>query len=147
MMRKLLVLSSLLSLVYPVGAPARAAAAEGYKVIVHPRVGVSTVSREQAARFFLKKETSWSGDKGVVPVDLGKDSPTRAAFSEAVLHRSVAEVTAYWQQQIYSGRSVPPVEMRTDAEVVAFVESNEGAIGYVSDGASTGDAKVVRVVE
>jgi ABC-type phosphate transport system substrate-binding protein len=90
---------------------------------------------------------AWPSNKGIAAVDLNADSATRAAFSRAVLRKSAAEVTSYWQQQIFSGRAVPPVVKKSDAEVVAFVEGNEGAIGYVSDGADTGAAKVIRVVE
>jgi hypothetical protein len=63
-----------------------------------------------------------------------------------VLRKSVAQVLAYWQQQIYAGRAVPPPEKRIDA-VVAFVGSHEGAIGYVPDDAGTPDVKVVGVRE
>jgi hypothetical protein len=40
---------------------------------------------------------------------------------------------------------VPPVEKASDGQVVGFVLGNELAVGYVSDGADTGGAKVLRV--
>jgi ABC-type phosphate transport system substrate-binding protein len=127
--------------------PQSAAAAEGYRVIVHSSNPAASLSREQVVRYLLKKATTWPSGTAVAPVDQHKESATRAAFSQAVLKKSVAEVAAYWQQQIFSGRGVPPPEKRNDAEVVAFVTANEGAIGYVSEGAAIGDAKVVRVVD
>lgn len=90
------------------GAPRAALAAEGYKVIVHQSNPMTSVPREQVARFFLKKVTSWPAGRSVSPVDREKDAVTRRAFSQDVLHKSVAEVTAYWQQQFFSGRAVPP---------------------------------------
>ena len=48
------------------------------------------------------------------------------------LGRSVSAVRAYWQQQIFSGRNVPPVERPSDAEVLTFVKEHPNAIGYVS---------------
>jgi ABC-type phosphate transport system substrate-binding protein len=47
-------------------------------------------------------------------------------------------VKSYWQQQIFSGRDVPPPEKQTENDVVAFVRSNPGAIGYVSKGVDIG---------
>jgi hypothetical protein len=49
-----------------------------------------------------------------------------------VLSKSVSSIKAYWQQQIFSGRDVPPPEKQSEAEVLEFVRSNATAIGYVS---------------
>ena len=81
----------------------------------------------------------------MAPVDRDRNAAPRVAFSRDVLHRSISEVVAYWQQQFFSGRSVPPAEKRSDAEVVAFVAANAGAIGYVAEDADVGDAKVLEL--
>jgi ABC-type phosphate transport system substrate-binding protein len=141
----LLALAALLGLVF--GAPPAADAAEGFKLIVHSSNPATTLSREQVARYFLKKATTWPAGTAVAPVDQHKDSAARDAFSRGVLRKAVSEVIAYWQQQIFSGRGVPPPEKRGDAEIVAFVEQHEGGIGYVSEAAAVGNAKVVRIVD
>ena len=130
-----------------IAPPSRAADKVGYKVIVHSSNGVASLSHDQLGRYFLKKSASWPGGRGVAPVDQGKESPVRDSFSRDVIGKSIAEVASYWQQQIFSGRGVPPPEKRSDAEVVAYVTSNPGALGYVSASAEVGDAKVVAVVE
>jgi ABC-type phosphate transport system substrate-binding protein len=138
----------LLSGIGSTGASAQSAgAAAGYKLIVNSSNPTTSLPREQVGRYFFKKVTSWPSGGTVVPVDRDKEAPVREAFSRDVLHKSVGSVVAFWQQQIFSGRGVPPVEKASDAEVVAFVEANPGAIGYVSPDAGVGDAKVVRVVE
>jgi hypothetical protein len=53
-------------------------------------------------------------------------------------------IAEFWRQQIFSGRNVPPVEKASDSEVLEFVRSNPGAIGYVSS--STSPAPDVKVV-
>ncbi|MFI5182916.1 MAG: phosphate ABC transporter substrate-binding protein, partial [Vicinamibacteria bacterium] len=63
-------------------------------------------------------------------------SRVRAAFSKGVHGRSVDAVQNYWQQQIFSGRDEPPRVKTSDAEVMTFVQSNPGGIGYVSDTAT-----------
>jgi hypothetical protein len=62
-----------------------------------------------------------------------------------MLGRPVAAVRSYWQQQIFSGRGIPPPELDGDQAVVKFVLQNEGAIGYVSGNAELGAAKVLAV--
>jgi len=141
-MRKV-ILFSLLLLASPLAWDL--SAQSGFKVVVHPSNPTSSLSRDQVARLFLKKTGAWSNGRAVVPVDLVESAPVRSAFSRLVLGKSVAEVKAYWQQQIFSGRAVPPVEKGSDAQVVRFVADNELAVGYVSEGAAVGDLKVVRI--
>ena len=80
------------------------------------------------------------------PVDLAEASGIRKAFSSEVVGKDVATVRSYWQQQLFTGRGVPPVVKASDAEVLAFVASRPGAIGYVSAGAALPDGvKAVRI--
>ncbi len=134
-------------LVAVIARPGVAVAAQGYKVIVHSSNPATSLTREQVMRYLLKKASAWPSGTEVAAVDLPKTSPTREAFSRDVLHKSVAAVSAYWQQQIFSGRAVPPPELAGDADVVTFVEGNEGAIGYVAEGVDVGDAKVIHLVD
>jgi ABC-type phosphate transport system substrate-binding protein len=115
-----------------------------YRVIVHPRNPVHGVDRSLLADAFLKKVTRWSHGEAIRPVDL-TDSAPRRKFSEEVLGRSVAAVRSYWQQQIFSGRGIPPPELDGDQAVVRFVLQNAGAVGYVSGNADVGAAKVLAV--
>ena len=43
-----------------------------------------------------------------------------------------AAIVAFWQQQIFSGRDVPPAEKASEKDVIAYVKDHEGAVGYVS---------------
>ncbi len=120
-------------------AASAASAQDGdFKLVVNASNDVSSLSREDAARYFLKKQTVWAGGQAVMPVDQTEDSSARRAFSKAVLKKDVGAVKNYWQTLIFSGRGVPPPEKASDAAVLAFVEANAGAIGYVSAGASIG---------
>jgi len=122
-----------------------AAAASDYVVVVHPSNPVATLSRTETSRLFLRSSTQWASGEHVKPVDLGKSSPIRAAFTKEVLRRSMGAIDQYWTQSVFSGRAVPPPEKRSDAEVLAYVRENPGAIGYVAAGVSTDGVKRVRV--
>jgi hypothetical protein len=105
---------------------------EVFLVVVNERNGVETMSRAVVSRMFLKKVSRWDSGAVALPVDLPPDSPIREAFSRRVLSKSVTSIKAYWQQQIFSGRDVPPPEKADDADVLEFVQSNPAAIAYVS---------------
>ena len=77
---------------------------------------------------------TWPGGQSAEAVDLAEGSSVRAAFSEAVHGKGVEPVKAYWLREIYSGRKVPPPEVGSDQEVLDFVRTHPGGIGYVAAG-------------
>jgi ABC-type phosphate transport system substrate-binding protein len=109
--------------------PARA---DAFMIVVNDQNATSAMSRALVSRYFLKKVSRWDSGAVALPVDLPADSPVRDAFSRRVLSKSVSSIRAYWQQQIFSGRDVPPPEKPDDASVLEFVRANPAAIAYVS---------------
>jgi ABC-type phosphate transport system substrate-binding protein len=122
-----------------------AAHAASWKLVANNSVSTTTLSKKQVGDLFLKKTAKWDSGAAVVPVDQIDASTAREAFSKAVHGKTAAAVKSYWNQQIFSGRDVPPVEKRTDNEVLSFVRSTPGAIGYVSDGTPTDGVRVIAV--
>ena len=122
-----------------------------YVVIVAASNPASSIKRQELARLFLKKTGRWSHGGGVTPVDQSAGSPVRNAFTRAVLAvegmGQISAVQNFWLQQVYSGRSTPPPVKATDAEVIAFVASTPGAVGYVGAAPSAGGVKVLTVTE
>lgn len=123
------------------------AAADDFKVVASRDVPVDSLSRDQLSQIFLKTSTRWPDGRTIRPVELRGEVPARQRFSEQVHGKAVTAIRAYWNKQIFSGREVPPVEKPSDEEVVAYVRSNDGAVGVVSASASTGGTKVVRVTD
>jgi len=117
----------------------------GYVVIVHPKNESTKLERKLVADIFLKKQTHWSDDSTIKPVDQARTSAVRAQFSQDVIGRSISSVRAYWNQVVFSGQGVPPPELDSDASVVKYVLGNKTAIGYVSATAELKGAKVVQV--
>jgi ABC-type phosphate transport system substrate-binding protein len=115
----------------------------GFQVVVHPENPTGSVGRDFLEQAFLKRKTRWPDDETVRPVDQRADSAVRERFSEVVLRRSVAAVKRYWQQQIFTGRGVPPPELDTDRAVVEYVRRHRGAVGYVAESADVGAVKTI----
>lgn len=113
-----------------------AALAVDFVVVANPSVQATTLSRGELSRIFTRLQTTWPGGGAARPVDQARSSPVREAFSREVLGKTMPAVEQYWTQAIFSGRAVPPVEKRADAEVLVYVRENPGAIGYVSASAA-----------
>ena len=128
-----------------VGAGQLAAQDSGFKVIVHSTNPASAMSRGDLSKIFLKRTTKWSDGRAATPLDLPESSGTRARFSRAVHNKSVDAIKAYWQQMVFSGRGVPPAQRASVQEIVNYVQSNPGAVGYVPAGSSVGNCKVLSI--
>jgi hypothetical protein len=59
------------------------------------------------------------------------------------MRKTLTQLRSYWNQQIFSGKGVPPPELDSEAAVIRYVLSNRGAIGYLPPGVNPGAAKVV----
>jgi ABC-type phosphate transport system substrate-binding protein len=147
-MRLVLVLALALAVAAALAAPSAAEAVPGkpgYVVVAHPGVAADAIKRADLSSLFLKKVTRWPDGTDVVTVQPREESDARAQFCLDVHKRSLATVKAHWNRKIFSGREVPPVEKPSDDEVVAFVRTHPGAIGYVGPAASTAGVKVLVV--
>jgi len=118
---------------------------EAYVVVVNQSNTMSSVEAKELSRMFLKKVARWEDGEPILPVDLVLESAVRERFSEEVHDRTVAAVNAYWQQRVFSGRSIPPPERASSDEVIEFVRSNPGAVGYVSARTDVSGVKVLTI--
>ena len=134
-------------LVLALTAAAASAQEAGFKLVVNAANEVGSLSKEQVARYFLKKTTKWPSGQAAAPVDQVEGAPARQSLSRAILNRDVRAVKSFWEMQIFSGRGVPPPEVASDGEVLAFVRTEAGAIGYVSAETPVVGVKVLRVTE
>ena len=133
----------------PVCAPRAAAQSAKYVVVVNPNNPIKRLSYSQLSRIYLGRLRGWEINGKIEPVvvmDQQTGTPLRAKFTQDVLRKSVSEADAYWRQEIYSGRSFPPLE-QSEAEALAAVRSSIGGIAYVSASADLAGVKVVSVWE
>ncbi len=105
----------------------------GFQVIVHPSVAGKTITKAALADIFMGKAKRWGDGRDVLPVDLTATSPVREAFSRACLGLPTEGVRLYWMRRIAAGAQ-PPFSRKTDEDVIAYVATHPGAVGYVAEG-------------
>jgi ABC-type phosphate transport system substrate-binding protein len=121
------------------------AATDDYKVVVNPSNPVIAVDRAFLREIYLRKATDWTGDGPIRPIELANRFSVRERFAHEVLKKTPAQLKIYWNQQIFSGKGVPPPEADSTAAAVAYVIANPGAIAYLPVDADPGKAKVIKV--
>jgi ABC-type phosphate transport system substrate-binding protein len=117
------------------GPVAGVPAAAGFVLIANAENPATKITKLDATRIFLKKARAWpGGGPSADPVDQRDASPVRKEFLAAVIGKDASAMNAYWQSQLFVGRTTPPPVKGSDADVIAFVAAAKGGIGYVSAG-------------
>lgn len=123
--------------------------AADFQIIVHPSSSVQSISKMDLSRLFLRQRSRWESGGHAKPIDLKikTNSEVRRAFSEQVLDRTLAAVDSYWNSQVFAGKGAPPPTAKTEQEVISYVRTTPGAVGYVSSSADTSGVRVISVHE
>jgi ABC-type phosphate transport system substrate-binding protein len=128
----------------PAAAQVPASRPAEFKVIVNADNPVGILTPEDVSRLFLRKTPTWYNGQAVLPVDQNAHAAARAAFLREIHQKNEQALDAYWRQQVFTGKAVPPLVLGSDTEVIDFVRRNPTAVGYVSAGAALGpEVKVV----
>ena len=128
-----------------------------FTVVVHASNKVSSMDKKRVSKIFLKQLKRWPEVPGAKtaspkaepiearPVDQKSEAAVREVFTQEIHGKKMSAIESYWQRMIFSGRDVPPDELASDSDVLAFVRLDPGAIGYVTAGADLGSG--VKVLE
>jgi ABC-type phosphate transport system substrate-binding protein len=128
------------------GAVPAANGTQEFQVVVHPSVRGMWISRANLQALFTGKTDRWGDKTSARPVDQSLKTPVRRAFTTSVLGRSLGEIQRYWQDRIAVDRVFPPPIKSSDQEVLGFVASTSGAVGYVGpDSAIPEGVKLISV--
>src|ERR1700704_4562427 len=84
LLSRLALLALFVSALAAPAAHAQAPADDSYKIVVNAANPVSTLSRNELSRLFLKKVTSWKDSKPVALVDQRASNPVRESFTKDV---------------------------------------------------------------
>jgi hypothetical protein len=95
------------------------------EVIAHDSV---TLDADEVRDVFLG-EKQFSGGLRLVPVD---NNAAQTDFLSKVLQTDARKYAARWTKKSFREGLAAPALKGSDAEVIAFVRSTPGAIGYVS---------------
>lgn len=139
---KLFSLSLVASSLYLVAPIANA----GVAVITHPGVKEIGLSKNKLAQIYLGKIKNYSNGRTIKAVDLPKSSPAHKKFYKSVVKKSSSAVKRHWSKLKFTGKGKPPKELSNPRDVVKWVATTEGAIGYIDGKYLNKSVKVVLIL-
>lgn len=122
-----------------------AGGAEDIVIITHKSVPADTLKEEDVKNIFIGKITSWSDNQKINFVTLPNDDDIHRAFLKKFVKRTPAQYSRFWKKQIFTGKGKTPKSFQTERDLLEYVASTVGAIGYVSTGQITDDIKVLTI--
>ena len=108
--------------------------AEEIVVIVNP--ASAPISKEQIADLYLARSSGW------IPIDQTAGSAIYVEFYKKATGRDIAQVKAIWSRILFTGRGVPPKQLRDSAAVKKAVAADPKAVGYIEKSAVDASVKV-----
>lgn len=109
---------------------AQVAQAQAIAVIGHTGVSEEKLSKEDLFKVLAQEETYWSNDTEIKLADYNAGGIQNAFYGK--LGKNIQFFEKIWNQNKFKGAAQPPVMLANEKEVIDYVKSTPGAIGYVS---------------
>ena len=95
-------------------------------------VGVAAMTRNEVVNIFFGRSRQFFNGVEAQPVDMSRYPSRPGAFLQRPDRlKDVSDVNAYWSRQVFSGRAQPPAKVGTPEEVLKWVASHPGGIGFL----------------
>jgi ABC-type phosphate transport system substrate-binding protein len=82
----------------------------------------------QVEDIFMGRTRSLPNGRVAQPVDL---VTLRSEFYQKLTLRPIEQINAYWARIMFTGQASPPMVLPSDKSVLAIINENKDAIGYV----------------
>jgi len=112
--------------------------------IVHPDVADPAISADDAKSILLGNLTKWRSGPVIKLIVLTEGSVHEKTIKDYT-QRTPDQFDKYWKKKVFTGQGSMPAQAKTDAEVIAYVAANPGALGYVDKTSVTDKVKELPV--
>jgi len=113
-------------------------------VIAHPGVAQGQIASGDLNEIFLGKKKTWENGEKLVPAML-ESGACHESFVKTFVKKTASQFSTFWKQAIFTGQGIPPKTIKSEAEMVSFVASTPGAIGYISSSTAHEGVKVLEI--
>ncbi|MEW6514267.1 MAG: hypothetical protein AB1443_09710 [Pseudomonadota bacterium] len=100
-------------------------------VVVDAASGIERLTQDQVINIYLGRHRKLPTGIAALPVDLPPLDKLRAEFYRKLVDKDLSEINAYWARLYFSGKTTPPMQANSTAEVLRHVTGKAGGIAYL----------------
>lgn len=119
------------------------AGASDIVVIGNNGIAAGSITKDELKRIYLGKMSRWGNGEKISFCLIKSDALGK--FTKEYLGYTSMKYLKHWKKLVFTGKGSMPPFYANDGEVVSFVSSTSGAVGFVSAGADTAGVKVLSV--
>jgi ABC-type phosphate transport system substrate-binding protein len=112
--------------------------------IANPSVKNADISKSDLRDIFSGTATTFKDGSHAIPVTL-KAGSVHEEFLKAYVGKTDSGFRSAWRMLVFTGQGSMPKTLDTEAQVIDYVASTPGAVGYVSKSTATDKVKVLSV--
>ena len=101
-------------------------------VVVIGNANVQSLDVETLEKIYTGRQIQL-GTVYVTPVNADTGNSVRDRFLQAFLRQDEGKYTGYWRVRRSTGQGKPPREINKATDIIEFVRSTPGAIGYIGE--------------
>ena len=120
--------------------------AQEFQMIVNSNLTENTITSVTIRNIFLGKKKKWNSGDRIILVTLDKNE-IHEAFLKKYIRKSPHAFLNFWRQKLFTGKGVPPISFEDEEEVLNYVATTKGAIGYVSHKLKNENVKTLKIIE
>ncbi|MFM2090329.1 MAG: hypothetical protein RLZZ127_818 [Planctomycetota bacterium] len=114
-------------------------------VVVNSANPAAEISRDDLAAMLDGKKANWADGARVVLVT-NPDSPAHEPFLKTYANKTPQQFGTAWKKIVFTGKGSAPTVAKSDAEMLAAVQGQPGALGYLSEEAAKAAGAAVKIL-
>ncbi len=103
-------------------------------IIAHPEVEAPALNLNELRSIFSMRARLWPDGSPITVVVLGDQHRTHRQFLTNTLKMLPHQLRRHWDRYIYSGIGQGPIQVNNQEQMIRFISTTPGAIGYINTG-------------
>ncbi len=112
--------------------------------IANKAVVVDSVTKTQIKDIFLGIQVKWPDNSQVKAVTM-RNAPFHKEFAKSYTKKNPSQFKRYWKQMVFTGKGSFLKNVKSDDELIKYIGSTAGAIGYTSTKVELDDIKIITI--
>lgn len=118
---------------------------EDITIVAHKDIAINSITKEQVKDIWLFSIKKLPTAGRIKVVDQKKGSTVRDSFYSTITGKTPSQIKSHWAKQMFMGKGYPPKALPGDEEILQWVASTPGGIGYVNKSATITSVKILRL--